>query len=233
MAGSFSRPPVGSRPLTCMIARNRRSLAFIFAFLGVLASLAALRPTTPTWPALVAAADLPAGHVLAAGDIREVALTADVHPATAIGRQEEVVGRALAGPVAAGETLLTTRLVGPGLLGPDARNLVAMPLRVEDPAEVAFLRPGDLVDVLAADRGSLTDGTASSGGGAVTVARAARVLAVPGGDTASAGGLLTRPGGAAGSSAGKVLVVAVPARISTIVAGAAARSRLSVVARGS
>lgn len=232
MAGPLSRRPMGSSPLGRLLARHRRSLAFVLGFIGVLTGLAALRPSTPTWQALVASADLPAGHVLSASDLRQVALTAAVHPATAVVQADEAVGRALAGPVAAGETMLTTRLVGPGLLGPDARNLVAMPLRLEDPEEVAFLRPGDLVDVLAADRASVTGAGESAGGSAVTIARSARVLAVPGGDAAGTGALLTRPGSSAGSAMGKVLVVAVPARISNLIAGAAARSRLSVVARG-
>jgi flagellar basal body P-ring formation protein FlgA len=56
-------------------------------------------------PALVAAAALPAGHVLIADDLRnaEVNLAATRSPAMA--RQELAVGRALSRPLAAGDTL--------------------------------------------------------------------------------------------------------------------------------
>lgn len=80
--------------------------------------------------------------------------------------------------------------------------------------------------VPAANRGGATGEAAETS--AVTVARHARVLAVPGraGEEQPSGPL---GGGSQASGAGSVLVVAVPTRIASIIAGAAARARLSVV----
>lgn len=208
------------------VARHRRSLAFLLAFVGVLVGLSAIRPERPSWPALIVGADLPAGHVLVSADLRTVELDPEARPATAVTAADDVLGRALAGPMSAGEMLLNNRVVGPGLLGPDSEGQVAMPVRIEDAAEVSFLRPGDRVDVLAADRGGATGESPETA--AVTVARRARVLAVPGrpGEDQRGGPL---GGGGQGNGVGSVLVVAVPTRIAAIMAGAAARSRLSVV----
>lgn len=161
-----------------------------------------------------------------ASDLHTVALDPAARPATAVITAEDALGRALAGPMSAGEMLLSTRVVGPGLLGANSHGEVAMPVRIEDAAEVSFLRPGDRVDVLAANRGGATGEAAETS--AVTVARHARVLAVPGraGEEQPSGPL---GGGSQASGAGSVLVVAVPTRIASIIAGAAARARLSVV----
>jgi Flp pilus assembly protein CpaB len=224
-----SRPPARVA-LARQVARHRRSLAFLLAFAGVLVGLSAIRPERPSWPALVVGADLAAGHVLVDADLRIVDLDPQARPATAVTAAEDVLGRALAGPMSAGEMVLTTRVVGPGLLGPDSKGQVAMPVRIEDAAEVSFLRPGDRVDVLAAAGGGVTGESAETA--AVTVARRARVLAVPGQavDSRGAGPLDV---GTRGNGVGSVLVVAVPARIAALMAGASARSRLSVVLNSS
>jgi flagella basal body P-ring formation protein FlgA len=55
--------------------------------------------------ALVANAPLPAGHVLAAGDLRSAEVNLAVTPTAPLARQELAVGRALARPLLAGTAL--------------------------------------------------------------------------------------------------------------------------------
>lgn len=219
------------------LRRHRRAIAFILAFLGVLVALSSLRERPEVWTAVVAAGDLSPGQVLAEGDLRTVPMTVAARPDTAVDDPAAVVGRVLAGPVAAGEMLLESRLVGPSLLAGSPDDHVAMSVRLDDPAEAAFLRPGDIVDVLAAARttglASSTDPGAADGGepavGARVVAQAVRVLAVPGVAGAEASGLLGSS--SVGSGQGTVIVVGVPGRTAASIAGVAAGARMSVVLR--
>ena len=140
MAGSFA-PPVGSRPLTRMIARNRRSLCLHFAFLGGLQ--ASQRPTDHPDLARAGRRDRSASRdrrrLLQGTFAGRPDRGRSIRPPPSAGRRRSSV-RALAEDIAAGETLLTTRLVGPGLPARMPGIWWPMPLRVEDPAEVAFLR---------------------------------------------------------------------------------------------
>lgn len=88
---------------------------------------------------------------------------------------------------------------------PAAAQRVRAPVRLADPAMVRLLRPGDRVDVLAAD---------GDGGRARTVVRHARVQQVP-----EAGG--RQPDGA-------LVVLKVPRGAAARLAGAATHARLSV-----
>ena len=70
-----------------------------------------------------------------------------------------VIGATLAGPARRGEVLTDVRVLGPRLAesvaGPDAR---IVPLPLADSALLDLVRPGDVVDVLAAGaEGSATD----------------------------------------------------------------------------
>jgi len=56
-------------------------------------------------PALVADAPLPAGHVLAAADLRSAEVNLAATPTTPLAREELAVGRALARPLQAGAAL--------------------------------------------------------------------------------------------------------------------------------
>lgn len=103
-----ARPAFGSM-ISRQVARHRRSLAFLLAFVGVLVGLSAVRPERPEpKSALIVSADLPAGHVLVASDLHTVALDPAARPATAVITAEDALGRALAGPMSAGEMLLST-----------------------------------------------------------------------------------------------------------------------------
>lgn len=219
------------------LRRHRRAIAFILAFLGVLVALSSLRARPDEWTAVVAAGDLAPGHVLTAGDVRTAPMPLAAQPDTAVADPESLVGRVLAGPVAAGEVIVETRLIGPSLLAGSPADHVAVSVRLDDPAEAAFLQPGDTVDVLAAPRTSglaaaADPSTLSAGGqsdGARVVAQEVRVLAVPGVAGAEASGLLGS--GSVGSGQGTVIVVGVPARTAAAIAGVATGARLSVVLR--
>jgi hypothetical protein len=153
--------------------------------------------------------------VLVSADLRTVELDPEARPATAVTAADDVLGRALAGPMSAGEMLLNNRVVGPGLLGPDSEGQVAMPVRIEDAAEVSFLRPGDRVDVLAADRGGATGES-----GRPSLCPPRKVPPCPVGQGAAR---WTLGGGSQGNGVGSVLVVAVPTRIA-----ATGRGRCSI-----
>ncbi|MFM9554236.1 MULTISPECIES: hypothetical protein [Streptomyces] len=83
---------------------------------------------------------------------------------------------------------------------------VTAPVRIADGATVRLLRPGDRVDVIAAE-------DSASGGAARIVARGARVSEVPAADAAESGALV---------------VLTVPRRTAARLAGAGATSRLAV-----
>lgn len=102
----------------------------------------------------------------------------------------------------------------PGRAG---QPLVSAPVRIADAASVRLLRPGDRVDVVAAGD---SDGTAA-GRPAKVVARAAKVTQVPReqGPSASA---------EAGFGTGALVVLSVPRRTATALAGAGASGRLAV-----
>lgn len=87
---------------------------------------------------------------------------------------------------------------------------VAAPVRIADGATVRLLRPGDRVDVIAAEE-SATTGTGV--GAARVVARGARVTKVP---TAGA------------TESGALVVLSVPHPTAVRLAGAGATSRLTV-----
>ncbi|WP_338897752.1 hypothetical protein WBG99_20930 [Streptomyces sp. TG1A-60] len=90
---------------------------------------------------------------------------------------------------------------------PTTAETVTAPVRIADGATVRLLRPGDRVDVIAAEE------SATGGGAARVVARGARVSEVP---TASA------------TESGALVVLTVPRRTAARLAGAGATSRLAV-----
>ncbi len=118
------------------------------ALLGLAAALA-LQSLSPTPPAtsmvLVAAADLPAGHVLVTGDLRTARWPAGEQPAGAI--TPPAAGR-LASPLRRGEPLTDARLVGPGVLRGLPPGSLAVPVPVGDLAALTGVQVGDRVDVL-------------------------------------------------------------------------------------
>lgn len=141
------------------------------ATVGVFAAyLDAAGPPERTY--VVAAADLPVGHVLEPADLGVVA--ADLPPAlaeAAYDDPDEVLGAVTLAPVG------RHGLVQRGQLGEDRADLALHEVSVPVPAAHALdgaLRAGDRVDVLAV--------AAREGEAAAAVARDALVLAVGGGD---------------------------------------------------
>lgn len=147
--------------------RRRRLLAALLVLVAVWAGLrATAAPAPPSVAVTVAAHDLAAGRVLADADLATVRFPPGTVPA---GHVRDPVGRRLAGPLRAGLPLTDAALVGPALLR-DRPDLTALPVRLPDTAMAELLRPGDLIDLVAAD---------PQGGPATTVARYAMVLALP------------------------------------------------------
>ena len=91
---------------------------------------------------------------------------------------------------------------------PRAADVVAAPVRIADAATVGLLRPGDRVDVVAAE-------DPATGGTARVLARGARVTKVP------------EPLGGAGES-GALVVLSVPRASAARLVGASATARLAV-----
>jgi hypothetical protein len=120
-----------------------------------------------------------------------------------------VVGRAVSAPLAAGQVLTPLALVAPRA-GPSSGRVV-VPVRLSDPAVVALLRPGDVVDLVGVDE---------QGGGAAVVARSTRVVTVP---------QVTTDGGA--GSTGGLLLVEVGTGTATALAQAAVAGPLTLVWR--
>ncbi|HST66522.1 MAG TPA: Flp pilus assembly protein CpaB [Mycobacteriales bacterium] len=196
----------------------------LVGLLLLVAAVLAVRPHPAAVPAaaappetdvVVAVRDLAAGTVLAAADLRTVAMPAGLVPAGVVGRPSVLVGRIAAGAIRRGETVTDARVVGPGLtagLGPG--ESAAVPVRLADADAAALVRPGDRVDVLGTP--VAPDGTQPAAGDAVDVATGVRVLAVLGGRDAADG---------------VVLVIGTTQQTARRLAGAAARHRLTVSMR--
>jgi Flp pilus assembly protein CpaB len=199
---------VRAHELQRYLRKHRALVAGALTATGVLAALPALAPAAgPSVLVVAAAHDLQPGHPLTTGDLTTVALPQDLVPAGAVTDVTAALGHAAAGAVRRGEPLTDVRLLGAVLV--QGAGLVAVPLRLADPATLALLHAGDRVDVLAAPTSA--EGAATS---AVTVAAGVRVLAVPERTDATADG-------------GLVVVAATPATAARLAAAAVA-ARLSV-----
>jgi Flp pilus assembly protein CpaB len=121
--------------------------------LVILAAVVALRsdPQGDRTEIVIAARDLTSGVELTADDVRLENRTAATVPDGAQSDIGALIGATLAGPARRGEVLTDVRVLGPRLAesvaGPDAR---IVPLPLADSAVLDLVRPGDVVDVLAA-----------------------------------------------------------------------------------
>jgi Flp pilus assembly protein CpaB len=149
-ASALSRLIHDRRPDWTRTVAARRAVA---AALVVLAAVAAVRsdPHGDQADVVVAARDLAPGSELTATDASLEKRPAATVPDGATTTLDAVVGSTLAGPARRGEVLTDVRLLGPRLAqsaaGPDAR---IVPLHLADTALLDLVRPGDVVDVLAA-----------------------------------------------------------------------------------
>ena len=200
----------GLADLRRAVARRRSLLAAGLAAAAVAAGLSAVAPTTdPGVVVLTAARDLVAGAPLGADDLVTTSLPPAAVPSGALADPAAALGRLVAGPVRQGEPITDVRLVGAALVTGD--RVVAVPVRVAEPATAALVRAGDRVDVLSA--------SPEGGQAAAVVATGLAVLAVPAlGDAAGEGALLVlsadRP------TAARLAAAAVTGRLSVVVAGA-------------
>jgi Flp pilus assembly protein CpaB len=146
-----SRLAQALRPDWTRTAAARRVTAGV---LVVLAGVAALRPDPADGRAevVVFAHDLAPGVELTAADLRIESRSKTTIPDGSQADPATLLGSTLAGPARRGEVITDVRLLSPRLAeataGPDAR---VVPLRLADAALLDLIRPGDVVDVLAAD----------------------------------------------------------------------------------
>lgn len=198
--------------LTRTIGWHRRLLAAGLAAGAVAAALQAAKPEPgPTVPVVTAARDLSGGSTIVPDDVRTSDVPPALVPAAALASVDAAVGRVLAGPVRAGEPLTDVRMVGPDLLATWGDGLVATPVRIADPGVIGLIRPGDVVDLIAAP----TSGT----GETTIVASSVPVLVVP---EQSDQGVLAD---------GALLVIAATDTQAASLAQAAVTSRLSIALR--
>ncbi|HUB56920.1 MAG TPA: SAF domain-containing protein [Mycobacterium sp.] len=175
------------------------------AGLVVLAGVAALRPDPDGQraPVVVAAHDLSPGAALSADDLLIEKRLIPTIPDGAQSEIDTIVGSTLAGPARRGEVLTDVRLLGRRLAesaaGPSAR---IVPVHPVDSALTDLVRPGDVVDVVAASQTSPPS--------------AARVIA-----TGAIVVLVSAKQKAQAATNDRVVLVALPAASANAVAGAA------------
>ena len=210
---SHSRPR--RRPLRSLrraASWHRRKLAVLAAVAAVLTGLAAAAPAGPPTSSVVrATSELPGGTRLAAADLELAAVVADDAPRGALTDLAGAVDQLLAAPVAEGQILTPAALTTARTV--TDRGRVVAPLRLADADLAALLRPGDRVDVIAADPQSEQ---------ADVVARAVRVVTVPRSDD---------PTGGSESATGRLILTEVDPETARVLARAAVSATLTVIWR--
>ena len=185
------------------------------AGLVVLAGVAALRPNPDGERAqvVVAARDLSPGAALTADDLRLEKRLAPTIPDGSQSDIDTIVGSTLAGPARRGEVLTDARLLGRRLAesaaGPDAR---IVPVHPVDGALADLVRPGDVVDIIAASE--------------TNSAAAARVVA-----TNAIVVLVSAKQKAQAATNDRVILVALPPAAANAVAGAALTQTVTLTLR--
>jgi Flp pilus assembly protein CpaB len=188
------------------------------AGLVVLAGVAALRPDPggERTQVVVAAHDLSPGTALTGDDLQVEKRLVPTVPDGAQSDVETVVGSTLAGPARRGEVLTDVRLLGRRLAesaaGPDAR---IVPVHPVDGALVDLVRPGDVVDVVAASETS----SPSAPKVPSVIARDAIVVLVSAKQKAQA------------ATNDRVVLVALPAASANALAGAALTQTVTLTLR--
>lgn len=136
-----------------LTVRHRRVLGALLAALAVLVLVETLSPATPSLQAVVMTArDVRSGTTLAGSDLTVQQVPRGLVPSGAASALGEVLGRVVAGPMRAGETVTDRRLLGRSLLSGYPPGLVATPVRIRDAPVVDLLQVGDEISVYAAGR---------------------------------------------------------------------------------
>ena len=212
----LSRLAVVLRPDWTRTIAARRTAA---GLLVVLAAVAALRPDPADGrvDVVVAARDLTPGVALSPADLRLESHSATTIPDGARSNPLELVGLTLAGPTRRGEVLTDVRVLSPRLAeataGPDAR---VVPLQLADLALLDLLRPGDVVDILAAS--SVTPGASTDAPPRVVATNAVVVL-------------VSQRSSSPTSGDHRVVLVALPSHAAAEVAGASLTSAVTLTLR--
>jgi pilus assembly protein CpaB len=181
------------------------------AVAAVLTGVSAAAPEGPAVISVVKArSPLPAGTVVSTSDLVLDRVAVSDVPQGVLTDPDALVGRTLAAPVA--ENQMMTPLAATDARTSVPRGHVIAPLRLADTTLAALLRPGDLVDVIAAD------GQAAQ---ATVVAAGARVVTIP-----------QAPEERTGSGPeGALVLIDVDAHTASVVAHAAASATLSIIWR--
>lgn len=163
---SFGR--LGASPSSARLLRRGRFLAAGLCLL--LAGVAALgssrtherAPAPAGTSVLVAARDLPAGHVLARADLAERSWPRVLPTGVAVARSSDAVGDRLASPLRRGEPLTTTRLTTGRLTTglPSGSVAVSVPLAG---STGGLVRAGDEVDLIPLAHADFPAGPAAAG----------------------------------------------------------------------
>jgi Flp pilus assembly protein CpaB len=209
--GDSLNPSVMSRALAALRPDWSRTLAARRVAAGalvILAAVIALRsdPQGDRTPIVVATRDLASGVEVSVDDVRLETRSAAMVPDGSQSDVGALIGATLAGPARRGEVLTDVRVLGPRLAqsvaGPDAR---IVPLPLADSALLDLIRPGDVVDVLAAGAETPDDADARP----KLVATDAVVVVV------------SEKSKGAGNGSDRVVLVALPAHAANDVAAAA------------
>jgi len=206
--------PTRRRPLHALARAaswHRRKLAVLATVAAVLAGVSAAAPEGPAMISVVKAKSrLPAGTVISTSDLVLDRVAASDIPEGVLTDPLALVGKTLAAPVA--ENQMMTPLAATDARTSVPPGHVIAPLRLADTALAALVRPGDLVDVIAAD---------PQAGQATVVAAGARVITIP-----------TVPKERVGPDPeGALVLIDVDDHTASVVAHAAASATLSIIWR--
>jgi len=212
-ARSRGRPP--RRPLLSLgraVSWHRRKLAVLAALAAVLTGLAGAAPDgPPTLSVVRATSELPGGTRIAGADLELAHVVAADAPRGALTDPAEAVGQLLAAPVVEGQIITPAALTTARAV--TSRGRVVAPLRLADADLAALLRPGDHVDVIAADPQSAQ---------ADVVAHGVRVVTVPRADN---------PDDSSQATAGTLILIEVDPGTARVLARAAVSATLTVIWR--
>ena len=198
------------RDLRRAVSWHRRKLAVVAAIAAVLSAVSAAAPAGPPTVRVVrATAELPSGALVGARDVSVAEMAEDSLPSGALTDPALVIGHRVLGPVAEGQVLTRLHLLA-GQVGVAAGHVVS-PLRIADPEVATLVHPGSVIDVIAAD---------PEGAAATVVARDVEVLATPPPQSEPANGA---------PAEGTLVLVEVDDKTATLLAQAAATSRISLV----
>ena len=198
---SRSRPryPLALRLRTAVRRRHRLVAAALCAVALTLVILRLAPPGAHTTTVVTAAAEIPAGHAIAAKDLTVSDFPVALAPSGAYAAVSDASGLTTAVALTTGQPVTPTTVLGPGLLTGQPPGTTAATVRVGDPAVLRHVRPGDVVDVVHhSDEGASGKGT--------TVARAVTVLWAA--STASGGGASILSSGGSEDDTGLVVLAA-------------------------